>query len=111
MGGTTKLDRYRHQYFVSLEVYALQSASRGRTGSKRSASTDDDGGDDEPDVVGRRVSRSTMFLVVTGNPPTRTQRTSARDWLVSITHTEQTQRADPLNRFSSGVVAADKVVA
>merc|ERR550532_2937113 len=25
--GTTKIDRYRHQYFVSLEVYALDAAA------------------------------------------------------------------------------------
>jgi len=96
--GMTKIDRYRHQYFVSLEVYALNS------GLSQEAD------DLVEQRVDERIGRSTMFLIATGNPPTRSKRSSSRDWLISIMDTEHSSRADPLNRFPTDPMAAGKIL-
>lgn len=96
--GITKIDRYRHQYFVSLEVYSLSPEGADPKDAKK-----------EPPRVNTHIRRSTMFLVATGNPPTRT-RSSSRDWLLSILDMEHMHKADPLNRFSSDPGAAMKLI-
>merc|ERR1719414_1051993 len=57
-----------------------------------------------------RIQRSTMFLIATGNPPTRSKPSSSRDWLLSIMDTEHTSRADPLNQFDTDAQAAGKIL-
>jgi len=106
--GTTKIDRYRHQYFVSLEVYALIDKKQTSSSRKFSQVVLDE--EAEPPKVGERITRSTMCVVATGNPPTRSKPSSSRDWLLSILDAEQTHKADPLNRFECSTAAAAKVL-
>jgi len=113
--GTTKIDRYRHQYFVALELYALDAAMLPDTATPEKVSA---GGDaarcqEQHGEVGPRITRSTMSLLATGNPPTRAKPSSARDWLLSVVNdADQQSRADrdPLDRFSSDQTAARKVL-
>jgi len=99
--GTTKVDRYRHQYFVSLEVYALDLDELDWTA--------------DPPAVNTRIARSMITLVATGNPPTRSGLSSSRDWLLTIIdaghncNSRKNRREDPLNRFRNDVGAAKKV--
>jgi Mg2+ and Co2+ transporter CorA len=103
-GGATKIDRYRHQYFVSLEVYALSPLS-GRDTAVRTSEADA--------PVGGRITRSTMALVATGNPPTRAQPSTSRDWLLSIINDSDENgkgRRDPLDCFCSNRFAARSIL-
>jgi Mg2+ and Co2+ transporter CorA len=95
--GMTKIEVYWHQYFISLEVYALLADttvnfSRHKIGQ-------------EPPRVCDYIGRSTMILVATGNP-----KKGYRDWLVSIVTSGESVKADPLDRFAKGTDAAVKVL-
>lgn len=108
--GMTKIDRYRHQYFVSLEVYSLQNqfkVTSGLVGSTAEAfeerSSDDE--DWEPPRVGPNVMRSSMFLVATGSPCS-----GHRDWLLSFVGKPVTGIKDPLDFFTNSPQAASNVL-
>jgi len=97
--GATKIDVYWHEYFVSLEIYALSDDFLDLTGRLKEAG--------EPPRVRDLVSRSTTILVATGNP-----RRGYRDWLVSIvSESDPTDkpRADLLDRFPCGTTSATQV--
>jgi len=104
--GTTKIDRYRHQYFVSLEIYALDAQEGQCLDDKPTECLDD-----KP--TQSRITRSTIALLSTGSPPTRTKTSKNRDWLLSVVNND-TKRArsdpDPLDRFRSDQTAARKVL-
>jgi len=105
--GTTKIDRYRHQYFVSLEVYALDAALPPGAAPPEPLDTVDAG------PAGARVTRSTITLLATGSPPTRSKPSTSRDWLLTVINDADRQaRADPdpLDRFTSNKTAARKVL-
>jgi len=112
--GMTKIDLYRHQYFVALETYALETsaidfAEDSRAQSRKSeveVFTSSTPLGEEPPPVGPQVVRSAMFLVATGNPER-----GYRDWLLSLVNEQQIGRAlDPLDRFRSSPTAAYKVL-
>lgn len=119
--GTTKIDRYRHQYFISLEVYAYQDfddvdelsgidrlessarfaySARLRRPLPRS-----------PVEVGPRITRSTVSFLATGNPPTSSHTRTTRDWMLAIVNNPERQiREDPLDRFDCNRMAARKII-
>jgi len=129
--GTTKIDRYRHQYFVSLEVYGL---------NEERFEDEQDEEPDEPPPVGPLITRSTLSLVATGNPPTRAARSgnnAARNMLLTVINDKsesdlpspassrrrfrrshntwhlsghRARGEDPLDRFETDQAAAKKVL-
>lgn len=104
--GTTKVDTYKHQYFVTLEVYGIYDNSRAMLSKADSqlsprSQTRQTEMHVQPAKVCDIVARSTMCLVATGNPSR-----GYRDWLMSAVNTEQVERIDPLDRFKSGTQAA-----
>jgi len=114
--GMTKIDRYNHQYFMSLEVYALSArfhsadsrdnmiAAAGRHYMQATSSSRSDFMS-EPMEVGRNIFRSVMFIVATGNPLDR-----HRNWLISVVNTREEGMEDPLNFFECNDSAAVKVL-
>eukprot|EP00928_Gymnodinium_smaydae_P014658 TRINITY_DN15399_c0_g1_i1.p1 TRINITY_DN15399_c0_g1~~TRINITY_DN15399_c0_g1_i1.p1 ORF type:complete len:965 (-),score=164.25 TRINITY_DN15399_c0_g1_i1:56-2950(-) len=134
--GKTKIDRYRHQYFVALEVYALTSSASSTSssstarpgavaasvsaGSVTSTTSENEterrgnGLTDHEMEVGPRIFRSTLSLLATGNPPTATRPASSRDWLLTVINDVGQERGsadrDPLDRFESDQGAARKVL-
>merc|ERR1712232_182448 len=94
--GMTKVELSRHQYFVSLEVYAFDPAAEHVAEASVGL---------PPPRVNEGMVRSTIFLVATGNPDH-----GHRDWVLSIVNAEQHERIDPLDRFRSGTEAALKVL-
>eukprot|EP00929_Paragymnodinium_shiwhaense_P075026 TRINITY_DN3836_c0_g3_i1.p1 TRINITY_DN3836_c0_g3~~TRINITY_DN3836_c0_g3_i1.p1 ORF type:complete len:934 (+),score=129.85 TRINITY_DN3836_c0_g3_i1:71-2803(+) len=115
-GGFTKIDRYRHQYFVSLEIYSIdaQEESMHRLSSCETADSQFSRYRyHEPDVVGSRITRSTLTLVATGNPPTRAKISNTRDWLITVVNDgsgDFRKSVDPLDRFASNQDAAKLVL-
>lgn len=93
--GCTMIDRYRHQYVVSIEVYTLLKRKDGPVGTH---------------LVGDQIMRSSMSLIATGDPPTRSKPTSCRDWLISIIGRSDGERADPIDRFKSHPEAAEAIL-
>jgi len=99
--GMTRIDRYNHQYFVSLEVYALH-----RPDYQSSAGSRADFVNGEPPAVGCTVLRSVMFLVATGNPQEK-----HRNWLISVVSKRSSSGTeDPLDFFASSHAAANQIL-
>jgi len=99
--GLTKIDRYRQQYFVSLEVYALDV----------DISCFEE--DTEPPKVTDHVVRSTLFLIVTGNPRNVNVRSGVgyRDWLLSLVNCDTADIIkDPLDCFTRDTTAATRML-
>jgi len=100
--GMTKIDRYNHQYFVSLEVYALKE----ECGSEANElDLDPDSASGEPSPVGSSIVRSVVFLVATGNPSDK-----HRNWLLSVINNRTQGTEDPLDFFKSDAAAANQVL-
>lgn len=103
--GTTKIDRYRHQYFISLEVYALDAK----------AATPGDTSEDLASAgpTRDRITRSMISLLATGSPPTRSKPSASRDWLLSVIGCMDKKsggNCDPLDCFATDQTAARKVL-
>eukprot|EP00929_Paragymnodinium_shiwhaense_P075025 TRINITY_DN3836_c0_g2_i1.p1 TRINITY_DN3836_c0_g2~~TRINITY_DN3836_c0_g2_i1.p1 ORF type:complete len:948 (+),score=172.12 TRINITY_DN3836_c0_g2_i1:196-3039(+) len=111
-GAYTKIDRYRHQYFVALEIYGIDSSEPDDIEFDLACSDTHFKRFKNPERVGPRVSRSLVSMVATGNPPTRAKISNNRDWLITVVNdTTQTRKAvDPLDRFSSNQSAANMVL-
>jgi Mg2+ and Co2+ transporter CorA len=103
--GMTKIDRYRHQYFVSLEVYSMNPEMKITSELSRSSRNLDSIEDLEPPMVGPNVTRSSMFLVATGSPSS-----GHRDWLLSFVGKPVAGIKDPLDFFSNSTEAATNVL-
>merc|ERR1712032_513774 len=91
--GMTKLDRYNHQYLVSLEVYALSLGS-----------TEEPQTDTEPFEsfrVGSQVTRSNLVIVATGNPSE-----DHRNWTLTMVGDADRCMDDPLDCFRNDSAAA-----
>mmetsp|Transcript_37630 Transcript_37630/g.82591 ORF Transcript_37630/g.82591 Transcript_37630/m.82591 type:complete len:786 (+) Transcript_37630:170-2527(+) len=111
--GMTKVDVYRHQYFASLEVYALfpdgvnsyssgvKEEHGGSSNSVKKFRTSVAAAPDVPPRVNKCIVRSTMFIVATGDP-----RKGYRDWLLTIVNSEQATHKDPFDRFLGNSEAA-----
>eukprot|EP00927_Polykrikos_kofoidii_P044650 TRINITY_DN38557_c0_g1_i1.p1 TRINITY_DN38557_c0_g1~~TRINITY_DN38557_c0_g1_i1.p1 ORF type:complete len:931 (-),score=135.94 TRINITY_DN38557_c0_g1_i1:62-2815(-) len=130
--GTTTIHRYQHQYFVSLEVYALDAVVQDSLTNDHtplastltmSPSVEDLARracieKDTIEPVGPRITRSTLCLLATGNPPTRSETSTSRDWLLTVINDVDRgkrsgpamDRDDPLDRFPSDQTAARKVL-
>jgi len=100
--GMTKIDRYRHQYFASLEVYALKEPNLLVTPS--CWHVDHNSEPLVPGVVAQNVVRSSLFVVATGSPSV-----GHRNWLLSVVGESQAIN-NPLDFFKSDPAGAIRML-
>lgn len=98
--GATRIDRYYHQYFVSLAIYAFMPPSMKKS-SKCEASTRQA----EPLKVRNHIYHSVLFLIATGD-----LEEGHRTWLLSIVNSREDASEDPFAFFPSSFASANCVL-